>query len=260
MGARRARVVAAVIAAGLAVAACGTDQDSRVTLSLATVSSPPLQDAIRAYRDGRAGRPHRRQLPVRGRLPGRRAHPHRRRPAARHHRRLARQRQRDGRPPDRAARGARGPLGRAVGARAAGRGASADGHEGPGRDVGAGQHGDRRDLQPRDAARGRGERPAHVARVAGGVREAQAGRRRPDRRRQPDVVGHAADRLRARALDRLRRPARPRAGDARRPRDVRELRLARDPQPLHGAVGARLLSAEPERDHDRAPGGAGRTR
>ena len=50
MGARRARVVAAVIAAGLAVAACGTDPDSRVTLSLATVSSPPLQDAIRAYR------------------------------------------------------------------------------------------------------------------------------------------------------------------------------------------------------------------
>jgi hypothetical protein len=147
-----------------------------------------------------------------------------------------------------------------VGARAAARGARADGDEGPCGDVVPGQHRDRSDLQPRGAAQGRRADPGDVVRAARSVREAQAGRHRPDRRRQPDAVGHAADRLRARALDGLRPRPRPRAGDARRPRHVRELRLARDAHALPRAVRARLLSAEPERDDDRAPGGAGRAR
>ena len=260
MGARRARVVAAVIAAALAVAACGTEQDSRVTLTLATVSSPRCRtrcariaavapdvridvcfQSVDAY-----------QAAVRTRIGG-------------------------GRPPD--IIGVWPGNGNAMAVHQIGPlGALADlsaepwaralppearplmGTEDRIEMWAPGQHGDRRDLQPRDAAQGRRERPADVARAARGVHAAQAGRHRPDRRRQPDVVGHAADRLRARALHRLRPPTGPRAGDARRPRDVRELGLARDAHALRGAVRARLLPAQPERDDDRAPGGAGRAR
>ena len=261
MGARRARVVAAVIAAALAVAACGTGEDGRVTLTLATVSSPALQDAVRAYRevapdvriDVSFQSVDAYQAAVRTRIGG-------------------------GRPPDIigvwpgngnamavhqiAPLGALADLSAEPWARALPPEARAlMGTKDRIEMWSPGSTGDRRDLQPRGAAQGRRERPAHLARAARGVHAAQTGRHRPDRRRQPDVVGDAADRLRARALHRLR----PRAATSPRrcspaARRSRTSGWRETLNALPRTVRARLLPAQPERDHDRAPGGAGRAR
>ena len=99
--------------------------------------------------------------------------------------------------------------------------------------------------------------PDDLSRVPRREREDQEGRQDPGRGRPPDALGHAADPVRDRAGDRLRRRPEPREGHAGRQEVVHQLRVGRGLQALPRPREARLLQPQPERHHLRAADGDG---
>ncbi len=217
-----------------------------------------LEGADRRLQEGEPGRHDQGDVRADRPAPDRAARAARRGRRAGHVRRVARQRQRDVGEAARPERPARGPQRRGLGQVDPGGHAAAARRRRQDLHLVAEHHPDRRHLQQAGLqGRGRRQAPGDLSRVPRREREDQEGGQDPGRGRPPDALGHAADPLRDRPGDRLRRRPEPGEGHAGRQEVVHQLRVGRGLQALPRPREARLLQPQPERHHLRAADGDG---